>query len=399
MAKPNNTASNNPTAPAPVADAVAPASMASKQGNTVVAPPPSPTDVQRDANAFLEDFAALVDAPANADAPADSDATPDAPPSRKAKPPVAVDESKADDAPTAAAESDEDEDKPLLGEDDAEEDDAADDDAEADEDEDAEGADKAQKALSKKLFQAREAKRQLKTQLEAAQTRAKELEEQVAKITTAPAAPRFDGFFADAKTLDDLAAKESWLEQRAAQLEDNDTGFTEVAAASNEETEREPQWIKQQLRAVRAELKRLPTLRAAMETTLQRSQQSAEKAKKVYPFVFDPASKHHAMVLDLIKEHPELQASPERSLLLGRLAIAKLVESKAYVLVPKGKAALATPAAAVAPAQAKPAPVARPAVSASPVSPARSPSPAPLPKVLSSRSQDAENWMLGVVGA
>jgi len=369
--------------------------MASKQG-TVLAPPPSPTDVQQDANAFLEDFTSLVNVSEDADAPANSKATPDAPPSRKAKTPAT--ESDADDTATAAPESDEDEDKPLLGEDDAEEDAVADDDAEADEDEDTEGADKAQKTLSKQLFKAREAKRQLKSQLEAAQTRTKELEEQVAKITTAPAAPRFDGFFADARTLDDLAAKESWLEQRAAQLEDNDDGFSEIDAATNEETDREPQWIKQQLRAVRAELKRLPTLRAAMETTLQRSQQSADKAKKVYPFVFDTSSKHHAMVLDLIKEHPELQTSPDRSLLLGRLALAKLVESKAYVLVPKGKAASAPPAASAAPAQAKTAPVARPAASASPVSPARS-QPDPLPRVLSSRSQDAEDWIRSVVGA
>lgn len=395
MAKPNNTASNNTTASAPVAAAVAPASMASKQG-TVLALPPSPTDVQQDANAFLEDFTSLVNVSEDADAPANSKATPDALPSRKAKTPAT--ESDADDTATAATESDEDEDKPLLGEDDAEEDAAADDDAEADEDEDTEGADKAQKTLSKQLFKAREAKRQLKSQLEAAQTRTKELEEQVAKITTAPAAPRFDGFFADARTLDDLTAKESWLEQRAAQLEDNDDGFSEIDAATNEETDREPQWIKQQLRAVRAELKRLPTLRAAMETTLQRSQQSADKAKKVYPFVFDTSSKHHAMVLDLIKEHPELQTSPDRSLLLGRLALAKLVESKAYVLVPKGKAASAPPAASAAPAQARTAPVARPAASASPVSPARS-QPDPLPRVLSSRSQDAEDWIRSVVGA
>lgn len=392
MAKTNNTAVHQTTTASPAPATVAPA-VASKQGS-VSAAPPSPTELQQDASDFIDLFTSLVEDSPEPEANANGKATPEAPSSRKAKASPAS-EPEVSETPTALPDSEEEEDVPLLGDDETEDQDADDDDAETDEDEDTEGTDKAQKALSQKLYKAREAKRQLKTQLEAVQAKAKELEDQVAKITSGTTAPKFDGFFADAKTLDDLAAKENWLEARAAHLEDNDFGFSEVDAATGEETERDPQWIKQQLRAVRAELKRLPHLRTALETTVQRSEQSAARARKVYPFVFDTSSKHHAMVLDLIKEHPELQTSPDRALLLGRLAVAKLVESKQYALVPKTKQAAAPAPAA---AQAKPAPVARAAPSVSPVSPSRS-QPAALPPVLSSRSQQAEEWMAGVVGA
>jgi len=212
---------------------------------------------------------------------------------------------------------------------------------------------------------------------------------------------QFDGVFRNDKTLEDLNRSAEWLEQRAAFLEDNDDGFTEVDSVSNEEVDRDPRWIKQQLRAVRNELKRVPQLTAALESNLQRQTQSTEKAKKAYPFVFDTASKRHALVLDLIKEHPELQSSPARSLLLGRLALAKLVEDKEYVLVPKSKLTAATlPANGKATA----APAVRREVSresaASPALAPTSPRRAAVetPRVISSRSNDALSWMESIVG-
>jgi len=330
------------------------------------------------------------------------------PKARSKKAAVVQEDAGPEESDTAlTAESDEDEDGPLLveeDEDDAETTDEDDDDAEDASAEDA-AQTQSQKATLKKLFQAREAKRQLKTQLEDATKQTEELKSKLASLTSGltTAAVQFDGVFRNDKTLEDLNKSADWLEQRAAFLEDNDEGFTEVDSVTNEEVDRDPKWIKQQLRAVRNELKRVPQLTAALESNLQRQTQSTEKAKKAYPFVFDTSSKRHALVLDLIKEHPELQSSPARSLLLGRLALAKLVEDKEYVLVPKSKLT-AAPTAQPAHGKATAAPAVRREVAReSAASPALAPT-APrraaveTPRVISSRSNDALQWMESIVG-
>ena len=62
------------------------------------------------------------------------------------------------------------------------------------------------------------------------------------------------------------------------------------------------------------------------------------EARKKYPFVFDATSSRQSLVKEIENEfEDEIKASPSRDLLLGRLVVAKLIESGKYVLVPKSK--------------------------------------------------------------
>jgi hypothetical protein len=64
------------------------------------------------------------------------------------------------------------------------------------------------------------------------------------------------------------------------------------------------------------------------------------------------------MVLDLVSETPALNKLPNKAVLLGRLAVGKMVESGKFMLVPKTakKTDKSVGATAAAPAKASPAP-------------------------------------------
>jgi len=323
----------------------------------------------------------------------------------------------ADDDDTAESGiSDEEEhepgDGPVLSEDEPATEDDDDDSTEAEGEADDPGkqGNGIDKATQAKLFKLREARRELQEQLKAKDEQLKKVEERVAALAQGDAAKAvaFDGFFSGVKTEEELQSSESWLEQRLAYLEDNEEGFFETDGNGGE-VERDAKWIKQQRRAVLAELKRVPAIRQTLETVATRQKDSTERARKLYPFVFNVSSKFHDGVLELAKETPELSSAPNKALLLGRLRIAQLVESGEYTLVPKVKPKAGTTAKAVSDPEPEPGISARKPASqrssASPAATARTnqqPNPAanPQPKrgSVDSRSADALDWALDLVG-
>ena len=112
-----------------------------------------------------------------------------------------------------------------------------------------------------------------------------------------------------------------------------------------------PQQVRQYRRQMEKALKQADKARSVLRDRLAKESDAKAIASKKYPFVLDATSSRHALVKEIESEHPEISLSPQRALLLGRLAVAKLLESGAYELVKKGssKPAAASVAKKVAP--------------------------------------------------
>lgn len=386
MAKnqPSTAVSSKPS-PAQGANGSAPA-----RGQGAAPPPPSFTEVQQSADSALGDLAALLagvspddDAgasPAAADKPA-SEPTPKAPKDVVPPPP-----SSDDEEPAVLHE----EDAAVLS--DADDEDDEDDDGAAD----TAGKQKLSKEIQDQLFKYREQKRELKAQLEAKSAEITSLQTRLDDMAKAPASTpgaTFDGIWKDAKNEADITSMAGTWQQRLEFLEDNEEGFFEQDA-SGQDVERDSKWIKQQMRAIRRELSRVPDLKETLRAQRQRQETAEASAKKKYPFVFNSSSKYQPLVAEVLKEHPELHQAPDKPLAIGRLVIAKLVESGQMVLTPKVKTAAASSAAAAKP---EPATAARrdklPAVSAAPASRSTN-GHAPL---MDSRSNNTLSWAEGLL--
>lgn len=357
MAKTTANTAGNQTADAPAPAPVAAQPVASAAGAMANAPGkalPAPitfTEVQRPPESFLGDFENIIggspDAPETPKAKAspkgsDQPVNPEPASPVKGAKAAAADDDKVPDAvlPETPADT---ADGPLLP------DDAA---AGAHEDEDEAGDGEDKDAINAKLFKQREKRR-------AAEAEAAKLREELAAAKlkleqSAQAAPvaalSLDGAFANVKTVDDIAPIRHWLEDRMELvnefLQSGDDTFTEEVNGQQAEYSREQ--IKSHKMWLRNEQRRLPDIEKQLHAHVQRQTQSTEVARKRYPFVFNAGSPYNDAVLEAATEHPELNASPARALALGRIAVAKLVESGKFILVPKasanGKPAAAVPA-------------------------------------------------------
>jgi len=256
--------------------------------------------------------------------------------------PVKAPKPKADKAETSTPEtpeSDFDPDAPVLGEEDE--------DAEAGavvetEDDDEQDDDPKVEALKKENFKQREKARELKESLATLQAERDKLTEQLKQLETQPTGMPDLGAFAAVKTEQDIAEIESkmtgtadWLEE----LLDAGQDTYELKNASGELQE----YSRADLRKIQRETKGQLKLADRARSALKVAADSETLARKKYPFVFNSKSPHNGLVLDLVKETPALNALPNKAVILGRLAVGKLVESGGYALVKIG----AKPAAAV----------------------------------------------------
>lgn len=209
-------------------------------------------------------------------------------------------------------------------------------------------------------FKLREARRQLKADLEATQKQVQDLEAKLATVQQASTtAPSFSGYFAQVAQVEDVAQVEAQLQTHLDYLEDNEDGYTYTDPNTGEEKEVSKQQVRQYKRALTAQLRAAPKVRETLEQHRDRAVQADTLARKKYPFVFDPKAKLNERVLDAAQEFPELSRSPARALALGRLAIGKLVESGDYMLVKRSAAPSprsAAPARSTAPSAPPPIP-------------------------------------------
>jgi hypothetical protein len=246
---------------------------------------------------------------------------------------------KAETSTPETPESDFDPDAPVLGEEDE--------DAEAGavvetEDDDEQDDDPKVEALKKENFKQREKAREQKESIAALQAERDKLTEQLKQLETQPTGMPDLGAFAAVKTEQDIAEIESnmtgtadWLEE----LLDAEQDTYELKNASGELQE----YSRADLRKIKRETKDQLKLADRARSALKVAADSETLARKKYPFVFNSKSPHNGLVLDLVKETPALNALPNKTVILGRLAVGKLVESGRYALVKIG----AKPAAAV----------------------------------------------------
>jgi hypothetical protein len=250
---------------------------------------------------------------------------------------------------------DEDDSAEVTAEDESDADDSSDDadDGEAgdknDAPEDTKEAAAKLKALEKDNFKTRAKNRELREQLEKIQARVQELESQGTTAGT-PLYGMPEGF-ETVKTEKDLTQLEAQWQAAKEWAEDHEQeGYTGKDAQGNE-VEYTPQQVRQYRRQVEKALKQADKARSVLKDRLAKEADAKAIASKKYPFVLDATSSRHALVKEIESEHPEISLSPQRALLLGRLAVAKLLESGAYELVKKGssKPAAASVAKKVAP--------------------------------------------------
>jgi hypothetical protein len=242
-----------------------------------------------------------------------------------------------------------------------EHDDADDGEAGSDNDDDPEDTKEAAaklKALEKDNFKTRAKNRELREQLEKIQARMQELESQG---TTAgmPVHGMPEGFEA-VKTESDLNKLEQQWQASLEWAEDHEQeGYIGKDAQGNE-VEYTPQQVRQYRRQMEKALKQADKSRTVLKDRMAKEAEAKAAASRKYPFVLDANSSRHALVKQIESEHPEISLSPQRALLLGRLAVAKLIESGAYELVKKGSkpAAVVTRKVATPPS---PPPARRPA--------------------------------------
>lgn len=236
---------------------------------------------------------------------------------------------------------DEDEADEVTAEDDSSQDEDSDDadDGEAGSDDDADpeatkDAATKLKALEKDNFKTRAKNRELREQLEKVQSRIRELESQ---STTAgmPITGMPEGFEA-VKTDADLSTLEQQWQASLEWAEDHEQDGYNGKDAQGNEVDYTPQQIRSYRRQLEKALKRAETARSVLKDRQAKEAEAKAAASKKYPFVLDASSSRHSLVKEIEAEHPEITLSPQRALLLGRLAVAKLIEGGAYELVKKG---------------------------------------------------------------
>jgi len=149
-----------------------------------------------------------------------------------------------------------------------------------------------------------------------------------------------EGFEA-VKTESDLNKLEQQWQASLEWAEDHEQeGYIGKDAQGNE-VEYTPQQVRQYRRQMEKALKQADKARTVLKDRMAKEAEAKAAASRKYPFVLDANSSRHALVKQLESEHPEINLSPQRALLLGRLAVAKLIESGAYELVKKGGKAAA----------------------------------------------------------
>jgi len=190
------------------------------------------------------------------------------------------------------------------------------------------------KALERDNYATREKNRKLRAELEAKEKRIAELESQPKQ--PAPLMGMPDGFDR-ARTIDDVQKIEDYWRQELEVAEDHiDTGWT-GKDAQGEEIEMTPQEVRAYRRQVEKKLKGAESARKLISDKTERQTKAQEKVAKRYKFVTDSNSPRQALLKQLEKDHPEIGYAPDRDLLLGRLAVAKLIEDGEYEIVRKSK--------------------------------------------------------------
>jgi len=310
-------------------------------GNTVAA--------QMDAMAKAD---GLQTGPATKRAAAKTQQTASAKPKRPAQ---AQADAEDDDDEDSSPENEQEEtgatDGPILPEDDdSESDDAtAEDEAESTDDGEEGDADtttqeleRKAKALEKDNFKSREKLREIRAALEAKEARIKELEQQAQSgPTTVNGLP---AGFEQARTLADITTITERYEQALEWAEDNEDGYTGKDAQGNE-VEYTPQQVREYRRNIARLAKNAVKARELIQQREQKRSEATEQARKKYPFVLDVASARQSLVQEIEKEFEEIKTSPARDLLIGRLVVAKLIESGEYEITRKSKARPAPEAA------------------------------------------------------
>lgn len=212
------------------------------------------------------------------------------------------------------------------------------------------------KALEKDNFKNREKLREARATIEAKEARIKELEQQAQNgATTLTGLP---AGFEKARTLADIDSIEADFERALEWAEDHEEGYT-----GKDEQGNEVEYTAQQVRSYRRNIARLAKNAAKAREQIQqretRRTEAIELTRKKYPFVLDADSPRQALVKEIENEFEEIKTSPARDLLLGRLAVAKLIESGEYEIVRKSKAkpAAAAPEKKVSVTPASPPPV------------------------------------------
>lgn len=190
-------------------------------------------------------------------------------------------------------------------------------------------------ALKKENFKQREKKRELEAQIKALADEKAELQRKLSTLETTPTAMPDLGIYAEAKTVTEVekieAQQSQFIDYLESLLDDVQEVYT-LPTAAGQEQDFTRQQLRDHLRGAKLNVKMAEKARKA----LQISHEAEAKARKVYPWVFDPKAKNNGVVLDLVQETPALNALPNKALLLGRLAIGKMVESGKYYLVPYG---------------------------------------------------------------
>jgi hypothetical protein len=226
-----------------------------------------------------------------------------------------------------------------------------------DEEDDADG--KASQ-LKKDNFKLREKRRELEAALQAEKAEREKLQAQLEKVaTTADAAPQFGGYFAGVKTPADVDQAEEQIQAHLDYFEDHPDGY-EFTDDKGNEIVVTADMVKAYRRQALQQQRQAAKVRELLKEHVQRTADAETLARKKYPFVFDAKQSLNNDVLELAAEFPSLARDPRRALVLGRMAIARLVESGKYALVKRG----AKPAAAAEP----------PSSSSSPAAPRQTPS-------------------------
>lgn len=312
-----------------------------------VIPPETPTELQRGVDAFADVFAGLAGG-----SPEPEEKTPVPSEERSGAKPKPKESASAEQPDPLDQEDDkpsDEEDESILG----------DDTEPGDEDEDDAGQGKDAKGYEEKLFKAREKRRQLETELKTEREQREALQKRVEELATAkaPAAVKLDGAFVNVQSAEQIPQVTQWLEDRMEIVEDfldsQEESFTETI--DGKEVERDRAWAKAHKQWLRAEQRRAGSIEQSLRSAEQLVATAEQTARKKYPFVFDPQSRHNAVVLDLVKEDPSLNSLPSKPLALGRMALGKMIEDAAPDVRRQISALLSGKAAKPTPETAKPA--------------------------------------------
>jgi hypothetical protein len=128
-------------------------------------------------------------------------------------------------------------------------------------------------------------------------------------------------------------------------LEDHPDGYDYTDAKGQTQTVT-PEEVKAYRRQALQSQRMAAKVRELLKSHQATSQEANQLARKKYPFVFDTRHPRNGAVLDLAKEFPSLARDPRRALILGRMAVARLVESGEYTLTRRGQPAAAVESSA-----------------------------------------------------